>query len=309
MAFITGTATDYHDLLDDLRAWLVGTVGWTQLAYTAPASITDQAELYLRGPGAGAGRQVFVNIQTFSNVPNAAYGWKIRGATAYDVSLGFDAQENVSPEIFYNTWQFSMPYWFYANDRRFIVVARVSSSDVSCYCGFFLPFATPDEYAQPLYVGANYPILEQHDIENTRNRMIADPGSDTAYFLTRGGSTWRGVTNHLNATTAISIQGGERSVLWPFRTPRADSNPDDNDWNNNGISDLRPNLNGELPLWTVHIINPEDRILMGALDGVYAAPGFNRTSQQVLTQGGQTFRIFQNIFRTTDRDFMGIEEI
>ena len=83
MAFTTATATDYHDLLDQLRLWLVGTVGWTQLEWTPPATITDTAQLHIRGPGAGAGRETFVNIQSRVDLGFPAYGWAVSGSTGF----------------------------------------------------------------------------------------------------------------------------------------------------------------------------------------------------------------------------------
>lgn len=309
MAFTTGTATDYHDLLDKLRLWLTGTAGWTQLNWVAPTVITDTAQLNIRGPGAGPDRQSFINIQSRNNPGAGAYGWAIRASTDFDIGEPWGGQESESPEVFFNTWENSIPYWFYANDRRFIVVAKVSSSYVSCYAGMYLPFALPSEHAFPLYVGGNYPVLAAHDESDARNRFIADPGDGAAYYRPRLNDTWQKLANHFESTSATSIAGGDDPVLWPFRTSRADSTDSENDWSQDGLSDLRPNVAGELPMWQCHIIDPQQQGMPGALDAVFATGGFGRSSEQTMTSGGRTFRLFQNINRSTERDFMAIEEL
>lgn len=311
MALTTGTATDYHDLLDKLRLWLTGTAGWTQLAWTAPASLTDTATLWVRGPGAGPDRQVFVGIQSRNDTTQPAYGWAVRGAIGYDSGLGFGQQQGSSNEVFFNTWQNSIPYWFYANDRRFIVVAKVSTVYVPMYAGFMLPFALPSEYPFPLYIAGNYQSLKPADYTNSANRFLTDPGTGSAFYRRRTSSSWHPVWHHLASGSDTYLEEGNhttRGFLWPMAVPRNNSNAGD-DWSMHGFTWLRPNINGEMPIWQSHLIDFGSQVLAGALDGVFATPGFDRASEQVVTAGGRTFRLFQNIYRSTGRDFMAIEEI
>lgn len=309
MAFTTGTATHQNDLLDKLRLWLTGTAGWTQLAWTAGATVNDQSTLSIRGPGAGANRETFVNVQSRINQGAGAFGWAIRGAVAYDSGQPWASQPETSEEVFLNLWNQSTPYWFYANDRRFIVVAKVSTAYLSCYAGMFLPFALPTEYPFPLYIGASYPTLAPYSQANARNRFIADPGDGAAYYKPRGSSGWKKMRNHVDSGSAYAVSGGTDPVIWPHRVPRASGSSSNDEWNIDGLLDLRPNVQGELPQWQCHIIDPQSAIVPGMLDGVFAAPGFGRSSEQTITAGGRTWRLFQNVFRSTGRDFMAIEVI
>lgn len=401
MAFTTGTATDYHNLLDKLRLWLTGvgeagtptfsgtgtgtmtnvsassssvtetwtmtctatatdggtfsvsgsvsgakadaTVGiaydngliaftindgttdfalndqftvevtgnsnqWTQLRWTAPATITDTAELWVRGPGAGPDRRVIVGIQTGVNTALPAYGWELRGAISFDSTMSFSQQNGISPGSWFNTWNNSIPYWFYANDRRFIVVTQVSTSYVCMYAGFFLPFALPSEYPFPLFIAGNKRDLDVYDANVTHNRMFSDPGVGSAHYRRRSTGDWREANNHESGTgnTSLTANG---AALWPYRATRVDTSADGGDWTYYGLFKLRPNANGEAPLWQCHIIDDVAETVAGALDGVFASTGFDRSTGQALSANGRSFRMFQNVFRSTPRDFIFVEEI
>lgn len=313
MAFTTGTATNYHDLMDKLRIYAVAQ-GWTQLRWTAPGSITANAELWLRGPGAGADRQVFVGFRSENNVTNGQYGWVMRAAIAFDSGQAFDAQPDVSPAVYFNTWQNSIDYWFYINDRRIIVVAKVSTTYVSMYAGFFLPFALPTEFNQPVCVIGNYSTLAIYNLNNSGNRMFSDCGTNAGQLRTRAVAGWKGISNNANTnnTAVQASQAGPsgQAVIWPNRSVTADGGTSSIDWNQrNGFAKIRPNANNQYPLMQCHLIDIGNGEWLGALDGVYASPGFNRSTEQVVTNGGRSFRHFQNMFRSTGRDFVVIEEV
>ena len=312
MAFTTGTATDYHDMLDDLRLWLTGTLGWTQLQWDSPASITDTATLSVRGPGSGSGREAYVNIVSQSNVIDGAYGWQLWGATGFDVSSDIDAQPGVMGPAYFNTWENTIDYWFYGNARHFKVVAKVSTNYVSCYCGFSLPFALPAEYPFPLAIIGNYYTLEAADVAQSRNRFIADPGDGAAIYRTRT-NVVRDIQNHTTGTSDIKPFGGQRAFMWPMATGKVQANStatnDVQDWARGGFTNMRLNANNETPLFACHIVDMTQGNMSAALDGVYVLSGFSKSPEQTVSLGGRTFRLFQNIFRNTARDFMAIEEV
>lgn len=313
MAFTTGTATNYHDLLDKLRIYAVAQ-GWAQLRWTAPGSITANAELWLRGPGAGPDRQVFLGFRSENNVTNGWYGWAMRGATAFDGAATFAGQPDASPAVYFNTWQNSIDYWFYVNDRRIIVVAKASTSYVSMYGGFFLPFALPTEYAFPMCVIGNFNTLSAFNLNNAGNRMFSDPGSAAGQYRLRGSPSWKAISNTANTANASfgpsSAATAGEAIIWPNRTVRSDGGTNTGDWNRlNGLAKMRPNANNQYPLMQLHLIDIGNSDWAGALDGVYATPGFNRSTEQLVTNGGRTFRHFQNLFRSSARDFVVIEEV
>lgn len=321
MAFTTGTtaATNcVNDLLSKFRTWLTVTIGspWTELAWTSGATDTDQATLSVRGPGAGTDRQVFINMQSRNG--SGHYGVALTGATAYSGALAWGQQESESTEVFMNLTNAQvggLDYWFYANDRRFIIMVEVSTSYPGCYCGFFLPIGTPEEYPFPLYVGANFDELNAYNLNYTRNRMFADPGYGAAHYRQRVSESWRRVSNHgESGSTTTSETDPERAlgdaVMWPHGIPTQNS-ADSDDWQTagKGFARWRQNEDGEAPIFQCHIIDPSAGVKAGGLDGVFGAVGEGRSALSTSVNGGTTYRYFPNIGRTGTRNIMAIEEV
>lgn len=307
MPFTTGTATDYHDLLDKLRLYLVAN-GWTQLRWDPPASLTSTALLWVRGPGGGAGREVFVGIRSDRNVTNAHYGWQLAGSISYDNSLGWGFQNGQGPNAFFNTWQNSMAYWFYVNDRRFIVVAKVGTAYISMYAGFILANALPSEYPFPLYISGNDDSLAIYNDSNCGNRCIFDPGINTSWLRNRADLAWLNVCNHNNNNSNIdNYRITSEPKVWPSGNFQDYFNSQV-DWSYGTMqSRLRPLATGGELMVQCQIITAYE--IMGALDGVFWLPGFNKSSEQVVTNAGRNFRVFQNVSRSNNNHFFAVEEI
>lgn len=306
-----GTATGHNDLLDKFHDFLL-TCGWTEMQYTPGVLDTAVATIVMRAPGASSGNEYFWFAETAFNVGAGEYGWKMHAAIDYDSALTTENQTLLTPALYYNTWQNDIDYWFYGSGRRAIIVAKVNTSYVSMYAGLFLPFALPSQYTKPFYLAGNYPILAPYDVSNARNRFIVDPGDQTAYYLNKDVNTWLKVQNHDDSVAVVNFSASPNAFMWPHRSYRAiggDIISTPISWNFNGMMNMRPLNSGEIPNFQAHILSGGERKAIGALDGVYTSPGFGKTSEQLLTYGVRDFRAFQNVFRTTARDFMAIEEI
>lgn len=310
MAFTTGTATDQNDMLDQLKTWLTGlTSAWTVDSYTVGADATQSSTLFIHGPGAGGSRQVYLAIQSWYDSSTTNAGWEIHAATAYSSSHGLSTQVNSSPPVFLSLRKASLSYWFFANDRRVIVVAQVGTVFTSAFMGFLLPFALPSEYPFPLYVGASFNVKTSAGLNDTGNRFIADPGNGAAYYFARSVLSWQVVANTVTGQTAdVAFNAAQGAVVWPFRLHTWQTSIQNRDFPGQMMGLLRANANGERSLWPCHVYSAILGDMGGVMDGVYAVPGTGLSSGQTLTIGGRTFIAFQNVFRTTARNFMCIEE-
>lgn len=318
MPFETGTATDYHDLMDKLRTFCVTTLGWTEIDYTNPTGdIVTPRTLALRPIGTGANRPILM-FTSFANAPAGHYVWTLRIAEGYDSSEIPGSQLNVSPPTHTHFSGSTMTYWFYGNDRRIIVIGKIGTIYTSLYSGLFLPFAFPSEYIFPWIVIGNNSLVQDINVANSRNRFIVEPGFEAAQARLRNGQ-WIPIHNQANSTNAepnyvTSLEGG---FMWPSRTSW-----DTSIWRGAGTSsgasfdqvltfgNFRPNASGELPLFQAHIWQRASSLgqFIGALDGVYAAPGFGRSSEQLISFDGNDYRMFGNVHRTGAQHLMAIEE-
>lgn len=324
MAFTTGTATDYHDLLDKFRLWITGTVGWTQLNWVAPTTLATPALLQLSGPGAGADKRVYVNIRSESDVAATMFGWRMRAAVGYTAGATEGTNAGESPAVYFNLWSQSTTYWFYANARRFVIVAKTSTTYVSCYGGFFLPWGTPAQYPFPLFIGGDYPSLQNWSFTNSGRRFFVEPGSDLAVS-----GAWVREPNGAWIPVAASDFGTENNnpfpqsqaphaVVLPWHTggsyslssPGSNWNGGAGGFSTGGMLDiLQPTAQGERVVRPAELIQVASPTALGVLDGVYAPFGNGLSTEQVLTANGMTLRAFQNIQRSSGNDFLLVEEI
>lgn len=327
MAFTSGNATDYHDLLDRLRLYLVAQ-GWTQLSWADGGGVSALSTLKMRGPGAGAGREVFVNFQTVWDDVSAIYAWQFRTSPTYDGALGWGAQLSEQPnDAYFNLWQNAIPYWFYVNDRRLIVVAKTGTNYVSMHAGFFLPWGTPVQYPFPLYAAGDFNSAVPYSTNNSARRMCFDPGNvSTASpngWARSADGVWYPiyqVDNTANTNRHRGPSKGSRGFVWPFSAGYGAANSvgqyNPLSWNGGGGSFdhewagefFAPTQQGERCLMPIMLVGG-DMGSMGVIDGAYAVGGLGLGPEQIITLGARNFRAFQNVQRNSPDDFFCVEEI
>lgn len=327
MAFTSGTADDYQDLLDLLRLYLVAE-GWTELAWAPGGSLASESILNMRGPGAGAGKQVFVNFRTIYDVTNSVYAWQVRGAPTYDAALVWGSQLSEQPnDSYFSLWENPIPYWFYVNDRRLIVVAKTGTNYVSMHAGFFLPWGTPVQYPFPLYVCGDYNAPAVYSLNNSARRHCFDPGNASdaqanGWARTADG-LWYPIWNHGNSPNTNRYQGpskGHRGFMWPtsagYGAPSGVGADNITFWNGgSGTGDFAwlgekfaTTQQGERCLMPFTVVGGDIGPL-GVIDGAYALGGLGLGPEMAINLDARTFRCFQNVQRNSPDDFFCVEEV
>lgn len=303
---------------------------WTQLAWTAGNVDTGGMSLYLRGPGAAADKQVFINIRSDYSDSGNVYNWAITGAINYTSGLAWGQQTGEAYDTFLCLWKGGqIPYWFYANERRFIVVAKINTLYVSLYAGFFLPWATPTQYPFPLYIGASSPNSISYTSTDTKFRSCVDPGGDyvtanyTSGKVRSWDGTWQNLLNHhygAGNDHPIGANAGNLGFTYPFSHRCGDilsistdvyvwtQTGDENSYDGGMIDRLEATAQGERLLLPVYAMRAQEPAGYGAIDGIYFPCGRNLTPEQTATFGVRTFRAFSNVFRTSSNDFFMVEE-
>lgn len=326
MAFTTGTATDYRDLLDKLRLYAVSQ-GWTAHEWVAGTVAAGGGRLIMEGPGAGAGRRVFVSIRTEADPTNALYSWRMRGAAGYTAGAPEGGHPGeLQQAVYLNLWQNALTYWFYINDRRIIIVAKTSTTYVSAHLGFFLPWATPEQYPFPLYIAGDYFTSITWSGNRSARRMCVDPGVEIAGGgLSRSsgwtrdpGGVWTPVGNQEDGTSNDDGYAVLPNVavmkIWPYGSGFSGTT-DFETWNGStststggALDSIVATRQGERFVWPCMIIGNAEPSY-GVLDGICCIPGTGLATEQNVTASGKTFRIFQNIQRSSGNDFFAVEQI
>lgn len=340
MAFTSGTVTGHIALLQALETF-AGSNGWTSLrsvVYDSP-----QRELIMRGDGSGAD-EIYVGVQTYFRSSSGAHNWELAGFTGFDNGLDFDEQPGISPGrrdsgneggAFVPLTDQQIDYWFYVNARRIIVIAKIGSTYVNCYLGFVNPFGTTSEFPYPLVIAG---CTTDDETPFGSNRVgfsgLTDPirhsQSDSIqgpmlYRNTDGG--WLGFQNGEEDGSDRNAET-ERCVL-PAGRPSTPIAPRNNWYGNNlDYQDFIPNSNnpgnpfliwvpttmagGDLyiPIPATLAMRDPSVNLIGQLDDVFwisAFPGI--VSEDTITIGLDTYRIFQNCNRTEQFTFLAIREV
>ena len=324
MAYQTGTATDYADLLAKLRTFLTTNVAlsaagqlWQVIAGVASGTPAKNDYVSFRGPGLSGDDDVFVSIRLRATPTNNYYNWELYGHTSYNPSLpGVDQPGNHPAPVSVLLTNSSIVYWFFATGRGFRVVTRISGRYDAAYAGLILPDHTPLDWSLPLFIaGSSYRVTDGGAADDTwahtnfwqPNIATNIPGSiGTAYLLNPGG-VWRAVRN--NTGTAVSVESSSdngpivspsHARLWP-RNVRRDL--DGSAWIH------RLNLcqigagDGVNSGGAVEYGAPDGGNWYGSLDGVFYTAAFGASAEEVVSIGGVDYLLIPNIARTGDGMF------
>jgi hypothetical protein len=282
---------------------VMGAEHWTSMRWNTNWDGLNGYELILQGPGSGGDDAIYVGFQTFFNSTYAYYNWRINGFTGYSAPAVWGSQPGAIPNdgnCYYpnvQLWNASIPYWFVANGRRIIVVAKLGSVYETCYLGFLLPYGLPNQLPYPLVIGGCAPSNltttdKRYSTTHFAHRAFVDPaGASGAGSLCLLHGNWVNFRNWSSEANALAANN-----VWPFVH---------SDWNYNLEADskfilLQQNIDGSYPMLPLVLISstPTEN-LFGELQGCFAVPGFGLAAEDTVTISGKTYLVLQNVFRTT----------
>jgi hypothetical protein len=278
---------------------------WTSLLRTAGVEMIWQA------PGNGGLDEIIVGAQIFSNVGADYYNWRLGGFQGFDSGVPFNQQpgyvggpSQTSPSPVLPLWNSTIPFWFIANGRRVIVIAKISTVYVGCYLGLMAPYVSPGGFPYPLIVAGSLAFGNNTEPVATstnwrwsyagpemRAFTIPQPtglvyDSDSVLRLRLPSGAWRGFCSI--ATEA------SRGKVWPYG------------WTDPVAWDWRPNLDGGYSLFPVVLCDCTPNVY-GELDGVKAVTGFAQSAENTVTVDGVEYLVVQNVFRTTKSDYFAVQ--
>ena len=292
MAVQTGTATGYLDLLDKFRSFITGAAmgdqAWTEMNWVSQSDGVGK-EPYLRGPGLTGDDEIFVQLQSYFSASSDYYNIRINGASAYSAGAnplynnqpGHDGQ-NVSIML----WNQSTPYWFIANGRRFIIIAKVSTTYQTAYAGFILPYGLPSEYPYPVAIGGQVNAKLRWSDSTDYHRNFTNPSG--SLLLRTPGGEWLPFQNYnptgINAQLLISN-------VWPTRS----------------LTNPRPSIDGTYSLNALVLHTSEnDNNVYGEFQGVKRISGYGNATENTLTVDGVEWLIVQDGFRTASGNYFAV---
>lgn len=276
------------------------TPAWTSMRRVSGSEMIWQA------PGNGGLDQILVGAKSFFDVGGDYYNWRLGGFSAYNSGSPFNQQPSypggasqAHPSPVLNLWNSTILYWFVANGRRVIIVAKVSTVYSCCYLGLLSSYMAPGAFPYPLVVGGSmcWATTEPPagDVRwrwsytggEMRNFAIPHDGglsaaNDSQLILRLASGVWQGF-----ASTNTEQTFGQ---VWPY------AYVDRSQW------DWRPDLDGGYSLLPIVLADLTPNVY-GELDGVYAVTGFSQGVENTVTINGIKHLVVQNVFQNTKSQF------
>lgn len=288
----TGTATNHYDLLNKIVTHLtsgaMGSQAWTLLKseFLQP---NDTEYRYLRAPGLSGTDNIYINLAVNQQPGPDIFTLHIRGAIAFNNLLTWGVQPGTSPTSIVPLWDSTIPYWLIANGRRFIIIAKVSTTYQSGYAGFFIPYGTSSEMPYPIVVMGNSGSSNRWSTADYRTGGFFDPVNGSSRFRFFDGA-WVEIANYENR--ADIRQDFTTTTIWPFSY-------------NFGIGMQRDGSYALYPT-ILHSAYSAPNVL-GELEGVFQVSGFSNASEDIITIGADQYLVVQSVYRTSNRDYAAIK--
>ena len=293
-------------------------------------------QVMLKGPGLAASDEVFITlcaITDFRTVGETSL--IIAGATGPNMGQQmWDTQYGATtrPPMVYLDNTTPMELFMVANGRRFIVVVKTSTVYQPLYAGLILPYATPNMYGYPLYVGgtagytgagASYPISWRNAV---RDGFSAFPMAYSYYstssnysevpaMLLRPDGTWAYVAAEQGSG---SLTFADKICIAPVAQP---TNMGDGVNANSMYFGTQTDIGGigyfdvirytidcigggivtaPYTLYFSRITGAPDVVTYGILDGIEHVINREATAESTFLRDGVEFMVFPNVMRTTN---------
>ena len=304
-------ATDNFDAMDKLIDFLTGITGslaaieqWT-VHKDDTTTLPGERYVYLEGPGLSGTDNIYVVIRVYDDIPTDSRNWEMRGATGYDSGSAWDAQPGISTVQSFLTLNddVAMPFWFVASGRRFVCVFKITTTYPACYCGWYLPYATPSQFPYPMYNGGS--AFEEDVPWNTTDYTVGNfydgpagtsvESASVGQLRHRDGS-WLRCGSYNDSTSGVRPTSSNSNVE-VFATMYDDARAAADDFDKAIID----NPDGSYPVVPVVLYTEEnDGNVYGELDGVFWTASRNNSAESTITDGGDTYLVVQNMYRTSE---------
>lgn len=324
MAYQKGTAANHKDLLDKLVAFLTtnpalvaagqqySVVFDKTMPFTGQTSVRpDRRHVVFRGRGLSGLDQIYTSVSEVADTAADYYNWAIGAGIGFvessliagygDIRGGMVGGSPQNKAML--LWNQPMTYWFFANGRRWFVVAKVSTTYAAGGAGFILPPCPPAEYRYPCAVWgsadsttARWSVTSSENWGMTcGNVLLRDPaGNWGAHRGANGG----GSSTHLLLPTGCnnfayySPTGATATTNWSTNTY-------------NSFLNFRDGPDGSFPLWPVTLVTTTgsgtgaiaQQNIYGEADGLFWVPSLNNGAEDEIVVNGVTYIVFQSVFR------------
>ncbi len=257
-----------------------------------------------KAPGNNGTSEIYLGAHHLRRTAEDYFDWEIFAFDGYTAGLNLYQQPGCHSSLWLPLWQNSIPYWFVADGRRCMVVAKIQSQYEVAYLGFYDSFFTPSQYPYPICLGG--PVAPVSG---------GNPGWNDSHLR------WATVDSRHRAFTHAEVNGGYvndsqlhvrgMDGVWvPFVSASGDTlwwTPTTQNliWPYAGDFNLLDVCHdGSYALWPVMLLglaNPT-----GQLSGVFAVTGQSITAESLVRLGAVDHLVVLNVNRSDRNDYLAV---
>lgn len=267
-------------------------------------------QMVWKAPGNDGDSEIYVGLKPFERADADYYDWELFGFDGFVPTSHLRLQPGAHGRLYLPLWQATIPYWFIADGRRVIVIAKINTQYEMAYVGLLDPYFSPGQWPYPLALGGTLALgetpvalsstLYRWSEASDKHRMPthSDTLSNTppglqpedAQLRARNlDGAWLPFAASRNDSPTSTPQSYE-SIIWPYR---------------GGMSLIDLNLDGSRTLWPV-MLNATGPNTIGQLRGVAAVSGQGLTAETLIRLGAIDWMALHNISRTERDDFLAV---
>ena len=244
----------------------------------------DDFALYIRGPGLAGTDAIHIQLSSYHNDVSDYYNLRINGAAGYDAAAvpmyygqpGHDGGDIAALML----WDQTTPYWFIANGRRFIIIAKISTVYQTCYGGFILPYGLPSEFPYPLVIGGSFLGKTRWSNSSASHFNFTNPNQTLK--LRQPDGNWQVFQNYVDYGGTLPSRQTDHNVYPTAEMTKPRPSPD-------GTYTLNP---------LVLHSNSQGGNVYGELQGVHRVSGYANASENMLNVASVDRLVVQDGFRT-----------
>lgn len=273
--------------------------------HVAVGGIDQATSQYIwEAPGNDGTSAILVGVRSFYRGDVSYYDWELFAFDGFDAAQAMPAQSNVQRNLYIALQNSSTPYWFIADGRRAIVIAKIAGSQYEvAYLGHLEPYFTAGQLPYPIALGGSLALGDTvpswnnagFQAANSTNRHRSPVHSDSVTANTIGYAQMR--VRRLDGTWAPFFSSNNDAQVteaagwvWPYY---------------GGVSNVDVCIDGGYALFPVILVDTTPNT-WGQLSGISFVTGQALSAETTIVVGPITHLALPNINRTDRNDFLAV---
>lgn len=267
------------------------------------------SQMIWQAPGNDGDSEILCGVHAFEREDADYFNWELAAFDGFQAASLFYAQAGAQTKLYLPLWDDVIPYWFVADGRRVVIIAKVGAQYETAIMGLLDPYFSPEQLPYPMALGGSLalggspPTWQSTNFRFSNSTSAhrafthADTQGETPPNLTAEDSQMRvrgldGVWAPYEGTNndGVGAPASYKHLILPYRC---------------GLAQLDPNRDGSYALWPVMLCHSAPNT-WGQLPGVSCITGQGITAETLVRRGAVDWIVLPNISRTDRNDFLAI---